>query len=826
MERLNLIMRINLNTQPPFVSFSKNQINYKFSIPTEEEASVFPYILFDFGAALPAGEKIKFSFLNPDTGLEEVLTFVASATPVHNGTDFPDNTGFSTLDDYLDRVIPYLNANPTLSKYYKAENTYNAEIRLTARQAVSSLVIYNVFTGNPSGEPSFYNFDTYYASSLDAQKLAVNVYVEDEYGSNNYNKAASLLIPTGDSGRVDLNIEDIIHNELLQNEYNCLPTGEIVWKQQQSRKYYIEYGLEKEGETTNYTKTLPSLAILGGISLLDKSTHDPLTYLFAKKALLSWQPSGKHITETDKEYLSWFNYLNATVSARLQVVLYFNDSTTASYGLVPYNITLAPNEIATFDVSFEQLNIGVYETSTKKIIKWDLFVEIPATSHFSEIKTFYLDRTHHQYSRNILYINSFNLPEVIQTRGLWKQELVVNRELTSRVLAPNYTRLRGQEFQYNHIGANTYKVRTSFFTKKQAQAFQEVLLDAKLFEIEDQEYTPILLLDTKTAITQDDQQLHFFDLSVKKAFNTSRYSNLSKYPTFTPIIDCGLKGFSLDAKGYAIALFSGMTVYNEVGTSIATATYSAVTKEYILNNKITQQGNYRIEVALDVTFPSGTNTVPYYMNHQQNNESISMRFDGVPSPTFVVSGISSGDIYVDHLDGAGETKVSLTTSNSIINPTNDKIKISTPCASIFKNILITSSKLKSIQFANAKNLQEFRAFTNQLSGVVDLSMFHQLTSVSLNLNPDVTGLLLGAPQNLTAIDLDQSGVELSGADALLRDLWNKRTIFTNSAKTVVLTGNGIAFPAELQDLIDGTDVAGTGKYTGDGLVQKGFTVTV
>lgn len=820
-------MSVTLIKQPPYASLSKNQIVFGFSVSNPKPVSIYPILTLEYTGYMSNGDTVNFRFINPDTGHTEIIKFEAKTVPSQNGVDLPTGTGFTSVTLYAQEIAKYIRANTLVSRYYLV-SLDGDNVLLMAKQGIKELVPTSTTTSG--GEPSLSSFSQYYNSveSIKSKKVSIKVYVEELYNSNSFVEVSHSFVPIDQQGNAYVNIEDVIHTELVRNELSTLPpyTGD-VWIQNTNRKYYLKYALTVDNEIINEeTETLPYLAVLGGISISDEMIQSPFDYLLATKKFLNWQPTTKKITPTESEYISWINYLNKTASIRLKVVLHFNDGTVSLQTLNQYDKTLSAYEIVTFDISFSTLGISSFETSTKKIIKWNLFIESSAFAFVSEKKEFYLDRSFVRNARDIVYLNSFSMPEVIHTHGKWTKGLEVARDISSKILSNERTTINGQEFQFNQESRNNYTARTSFLTKSQSEAFEEVVLEALLFVQENGEYYPLLLIDKKFQTTEDDTPLHFYELALKKGFKVSRYSKLSKLPEFIPTINCGLEGYTVNTKGLPIFSYGGLTVFDQYGTSVSTATWNATTKKYVLTNKITKQGNYRVEVDLVVTIGGTPTAFPYYFTYQQLNESVTIKFNGVPSAvSFAVSGHSSTDIYVDKFDGAGPTQMTLSTVSTIINHGTDRIKISTPCASVLKQILCTGSNVLSINYSLCKNLEELRLFTNDLSGTLNVEDLDKVKIINLQGNPNLTGLALGAPTGLTTLNMKTTGLVLSGVDALLRDLWNKRNIFIN-ALAVDISSNSFTLTPELNDLINGTNTAGTGKYTGDGLAQNGIAVTI
>lgn len=287
------------------------------------------------------------------------------------------------------------------------------------------------------------------------------------------------------------------------------------------RNYQI-VAREKYGEPPAVTDTVNSIvkiAFCGGISNQLFAEGDYLANIDDTNSLLTWYPDNKNVQPDQPEYISWYNYDVVQKTPSLEVIVTKKDGSTVSSFLL--GTAVDPFESLIWPIGWDQLGLS---TPTDEVRKYSIQFKDGA-SPLSPARTYYLDCTFRECKRDLLYLNSFCMPEVFRTTGRWLKQLEVERQQSEKILVPGYQAVNGQRFQWRAEPDNVWIARTGYITALEADALQQMLIGNDLFEILAGKYIPEYIIDNRFDIHECLQLLHFFEFRIKRSLRLRNYDN-------------------------------------------------------------------------------------------------------------------------------------------------------------------------------------------------------------------------------------------------------------------------------------------------------------
>lgn len=383
-----------------------------------------------------------------------------------------------------------------------------------------------------SRNPVIYQFDA--AADDDIQenfKVKIYVFFEAEYGSGSFSRKAEIEAKPY-QGKVEFNIQQILDDELreaiteppIPSVDNAEPFFPSV-----IRQYQIFYQQDYDGyEPLGIIPGEVRKVLWGGISQKLFAGGDYIDGINSNNSLLTWYPSGKDVSPTQPEYISWYNYLGVEKKIILEVVRYTATETLSNrYYFDATGITVPAGEIVCIPTGVNQLGLDADE-----VVKYDVRVVDRASSYdsgaalyFSPKRTYYVDCLHHETLKYITYLNSFCLPETLRLTGRTTKNLTVNRKQAKAVLPTSYAINSREYFQYAQDWENPYTYRSGYLkSKKEADALQELLIYNQAYLMEKDGLCAIYIDSKKFRITEELQYLHAVEFVARQSMQSINYS--------------------------------------------------------------------------------------------------------------------------------------------------------------------------------------------------------------------------------------------------------------------------------------------------------------
>jgi hypothetical protein len=393
-------------------------------------------------------------------------------------------------------------------------------------------------------------------------KIKVEIWFEKTYESNVFQRAASLEATPDASGLVPFDLQGILHRAYLESLVNePIPSlqATVPYRADNIRRYYLRYREEYGNPIVNqsWITLVTKKIIAGGIDQAMFASTDYISTISSANSLLTWHPATKQISDTQKEYLSWYNYTGADVEVVLQLDRFTeNGQLPRLYKYEDDAFILKANDTLVIPVDHTSLGLSNDILNYKvRIIDKSSPYDSGGAVYLSPEKTYQVDYYYRTVSKQILYLNSFFLPEVVFLKGEEKKTLKVSRQISQSIIRANYTALSKEKQQYNFDWDNVFSFRTGYLSRAEVDALQQMLIYNIVYEITDRGYQGILLDGKSFEILNSFSFLHALEFSAVRALKPVNYINF-----FLPIVLCCCDG-SIEFANEIIEFANGIITF-------------------------------------------------------------------------------------------------------------------------------------------------------------------------------------------------------------------------------------------------------------------------
>lgn len=523
---------------PDEKSFSRNPVVFRFRA-TDENGD--PYAATGARAQLTSTgyvdlaetNTITVQYTDPDGGTQEVI-FLVDDTP-DSEQDLPgDPTDYTNNEAYYTAIAEKMAAHPLISPFFTVTHpiTVAAEKRIViqAKDTDPGWSV-SVTTNNSSFTTSA--FDATPSTLPDNYKLLVNLLWEDEYDSGIFRRAFQGEGTPDLNSEITFNLEKIL-DDLFRTTLSDPPVpafdASIPQPADVIRRFRLQYREEYEGSPTDWL-TWPALEVhLGGIAQNLFADYDFFANLSDTNNFLTYTPSGKTLSLTQPEWLAWYNHESTAQTIVLQVIRYTESGAlTTLYAYDDPASQVDPGQVHLLPVGPEQLGFTFTD-----VLYYDVRIvdetsdwEGGSPAFLSPSRRYYIDSCHHEDERYIMYLNSLGCPETLRCLGDTSEELEVTRQITERILPPDYSSTTAERFQYQYGYEDYFTYRTGYIDAFYADTLKELLILNQAYEVYEEGYIPLVIMDDTFSITSTRQNLHSYEFRSMPALRRKNYSNIN-----------------------------------------------------------------------------------------------------------------------------------------------------------------------------------------------------------------------------------------------------------------------------------------------------------
>lgn len=371
------------------------------------------------------------------------------------------------------------------------------------------------------------------ATTFDVEDLPANykfnyrLLMEKTYMANDFEIVSEHAAEPDINGRVIFDVSELMEDAIL-NEFEEPPVpefnGTTTYVNPASRRFRIEYA-ERFGqppETQDYEDSDIFVAFLGGISDELFVKGDFFEGLSAGSSYLTWWPNRKRLGPNQPDYLTWMNYTEQPQSINMRVEVFKDGQMVIEEILTRHNAGVVDEDfMIVFPVGPAQLDLNSlgYDVSMYTVQVFN-----GQGVALSPKRTYTVDQMPANPEHFLLYFNGFFQPQVIRCLGQRRQDLSINRELTSRVRRCEPSVLLGNIFQSSSDFDQEFLYRTGYLKRDEMEALQELLIYSNVFEITAEGYRSLLVMNSRFSVGNDLDILRAEEIQTVGSLKKKAYS--------------------------------------------------------------------------------------------------------------------------------------------------------------------------------------------------------------------------------------------------------------------------------------------------------------
>lgn len=485
-----------------------------FTIGTDNHLSV---------AGVKASKTMLFTFA--DTNDKDLTIAWGDISILFHTVAVPDESGYEihkavsgqSLEEWVAVIAVDLLCNYYVSRDFDIEIVLGNKIRLTAKRegkaftlSISSSVTgFSTILPRDGVDPVLRNFYGIIARVTDAADESI-------IGED--------LVAPDSSGKSTFDIHDLLCDFLTPEFTWPQPPGEVC----RSRDQFVREFIVRYAETYDRSvKKLTALtgnhhAILGGfdykmLAALNGTAYSLMDFLASFKAFLTWVPTSKLISKTQREKLFYLVFDNIKLLKSF-VKIDFTDGTSSAKTLIGTH-AVDQYRVYEFFTGYEALGIASM-LGDKIALSYEFWLEDDAAAIKSQVRTYEIDFRAYPYERTFLFRNSFGAYEIFRATGRKKH---VNK-YERMVLERNVSETAVTEL-YQALESETFHVNTGYISRATKNWLREMLLSEDVREIIGDYVFPILIQNQEVENYDDLETIYDLDISYRYAFKNPKYSD-------------------------------------------------------------------------------------------------------------------------------------------------------------------------------------------------------------------------------------------------------------------------------------------------------------
>jgi hypothetical protein len=419
-------------------------------------------------------------------------------------------------------------------------------------------------------------------------------------------------------------------------------------------------------------------------------------------------------------------------------------------------------------------------------------------------------------TKQIVYFNSFGIPESFILSANWQQNITTSQELATRTESYALDTLFPQNYIFDSKALISYQAETMMLKNLEAERLMPLINSTITFLLENGNFIPVIINAGTTAVYQVNTFLQKIQLDLVRANESNRVSYYETLPDFEVFTtnSIGISFINLKRNLLNITDFGSIKIYKQ-GIELEEFTY-VPTQKWYTGTAITTEGILTLELTCEV------NGVEKIVRKQFNYKWDELRYEvfAMANDALVrFSSLFSGGtpMRIDWSDGTVDD-VTVTTGSVFTKNyyTNGKkiIRISKPSFFDITQFTIQNAS-NNFDFSKFDRLSDL-IITNCAAGNYYLTALDNLQEITF-IDTTIYQLNLGYQKDLLFLILNNSNISAENFELLIREIWNFRKSYDNAFEiriTSEVVVNSVA-----QAIIDGT-----GAYAGDGLADYGITL--
>jgi hypothetical protein len=332
------------------------------------------------------------------------------------------------------------------------------------------------------------------------------------------------LVAPDPFGKSSFDIHDLLCDFLTPEFTWPQPAGELCRRRDKFvREFIVRYAETYDRSVKKLTALSGNHhAILGGfdykmLAALNGSAYSMMDFIVSFKAFLTWSPTTKLISKTQREKLFYLVFDNIKVINSF-VKINFTDGTSSAKTLIGTH-AVDQYKVYEFFTGYEALGIASL-LGGKTALKYEFWLEDDSLIVKSQVRTYEIDFRTYPYERTFIFRNSFGSYEMFRATGRKKH---VNK-YERMVLERNVSETAVTEL-YQVLESETFHVNTGYISRATKNWLREMMLSEDVREIIGDYVFPILIQNQEVENYDDLETIYDLDISYKYAFKNPKYSD-------------------------------------------------------------------------------------------------------------------------------------------------------------------------------------------------------------------------------------------------------------------------------------------------------------
>ncbi|MEH0154031.1 SprB repeat-containing protein [Limibacter armeniacum] len=336
---------------------------------------------------------------------------------------------------------------------------------------------------------------------LDLQ-FQLDLYVETEYLTNQYEKIITLIQPADSDGSSVFDLSRLV-DRYIEAQPPSLEQTEVNREDQNFLRFYVEQR-ERYGTPTVegvITKSTVFYVLQGGGSFEAVAAQRFQDYINSTDRFFTWDINPRKTTPTTPQ---WLYYMSKSKSGfEVHVELFYTDGSSSTQKVLSQGNTRV-FELHSIPSGYQQLNIDTLIQSGKTLKAYEVLVKNTQGITVSERYRYVMDNNHQQFELTMVYQNSLGGFNALRCTGKSAYKVRTQTDEIERNLNYDYKVIDGETEVVQKMGERSITFSTGYLTKAEADSLQDFMLSRKVYLIRDGELLPVTIKDSTYKVAEDD----------------------------------------------------------------------------------------------------------------------------------------------------------------------------------------------------------------------------------------------------------------------------------------------------------------------------------
>jgi hypothetical protein len=452
------------------------------------------------------------------------LTLTCKPNPDNSGSQIPDATVTTDLNDWVQLVSGYMLGNYFINRDWTLVVSGSSILMYGKTLNVGTPSV--TFDWNAETPPTSSTVTGVFGSNRKFYKIGLQLLIKNGLA---WDLIGEDIHPVNESGDAHFDIHtlfaDHVYPEFQWPEITSLFFMDL--RPHSSAEYRIQY-YEQYGSPIVpcvVTQSQSFYALVGGVSKSQEAIYNRQGSSFWLKLtynmyFLTWQPKEKWVSINQVEKLFFFCQTEMTrLSYRMD--FYFLDGTSDLS--VPFSAIDLPPDKGVVELTVSPAIIKASASDPENIDYFKVWIEYQS-ERISEIRTYHIDRTFQENQRYFLFRNSLGGFDTLRTTGDQEDTLDYDRVSISKILSADFTEMDHENATGFVSESMVYKANTGWRTREEISWLRDFFLSRQVFLINVNKLVPVVVTTTQARHRVDKEELYYLEFEYRRSYVSEFYS--------------------------------------------------------------------------------------------------------------------------------------------------------------------------------------------------------------------------------------------------------------------------------------------------------------